>query len=90
MSASIKVEKKRKERLDKFLASLLLKDGIKITRQEALNLMIDYALENEEELRKRLKDLPPLEDDPAWKSLESPPHWGIKESSKKIDESLYG
>lgn len=90
MAATIKIESAKKEKLDKFLASLLLKQGIKITLQEAVGLIVDYALENEEVIIKRLKKLPPLEQDPAWKALENPMHWGIKDSSKRIDEFLYG
>jgi len=90
LAATIKIESVKKEKLDKFLASLLLKQGIKITLQEAVGLIVDYALENEEEIIKRLKELPPLEQDPAWKALENPMHWGIKDSSKRIDEFLYG
>ena len=90
MAATIKIESVKKEKLDKFLASLLLKQGIKITLQEAVGLIVDYALENEEEIIKRLKELPPLEQDPAWKALENPMHWEIKDSSKRIDEFLYG
>lgn len=89
MTATIKIEDAKKEKLDKFLASLLLREGVKITLQEAVGLMVDYALENEEEFIKRLKELPPLEEDPAWKALENPMHWGIKDSSKRIDEFLY-
>jgi len=90
LTASIKIEGTKKEKLDKFLASLLLQEGVKITLQEAIGLMVDYALENEEAIIKRLKELPPLENDPAWKALENPKHWGIKDSSKRIDEFLYG
>jgi len=90
LTTTIKIEDAKKEKLDKFLASLLLQEGVKITLQEAVGLMVDYALENEEEFIKRLKELPPLEEDPAWKALESPMHWGIKDSSKRIDEFLYG
>jgi len=90
LTITVKIEDDKKEKLDKFLASLLLKEGIKITLQEALGLMIDYALENEEDIIRRLKELPPLEEDPAWKALENPKHWGIKDSSKRIDEFLYG
>jgi hypothetical protein len=89
VSSTIKIEREKKEKLDKFVASLLLREGIKITLQEALGLIIDYALENEEEIIKRLKELPPIEEDPAWKALENPKHWGIKNSSKRIDELLY-
>ncbi|MCD6431457.1 hypothetical protein J7L33_01985 [Candidatus Bathyarchaeota archaeon] len=90
MTTTIKIEDEKKKELDKFLASLLLREGIKITLQEAIGLIVDYALENEEEIIKRLKELPPLEEDPAWKALENPKHWGIKDSSKRIDEFLYG
>jgi len=90
VTATIKIEQQKKEKLDKFLASLLLREDIKITLQEALSLIIDYALENEEEIIKKLKELPPLEEDPAWKTIENPTHWGIKDSSKRIDEYLYG
>ncbi|NIP67069.1 hypothetical protein GWN63_03135, partial [Candidatus Bathyarchaeota archaeon] len=63
---------------------------IKITLQEALGLIVDYTLENQEELIKNLKQFPPLEEDPAWTALENPRYWGVKDSSKRIDEFLYG
>lgn len=88
--ATLKIEEEKKEKLDKFLASLLLREGIKVTLQEVLGLIIDYALENEEEIIKKLKGLPPLEEDPAWKLLERPMNWGIKDASRRIDEHLYG
>jgi hypothetical protein len=84
------MEEAKKEKLDRFLASLLLREGVKITMQEAIGLIVDYALENEEELIKKLRELPPLEKDPAWKALENPKHWGIKDSSRRIDEFVYG
>jgi len=90
LTTTIKMEDAKKEKLDKFLASLLLKEGVKITLQEAVGLMVDYALENEEDIVRRLKELPALEDDPAWKRLKNPMHWGVKDSSKRIDEYLYG
>ena len=90
VSATVKIELEKKEKLDKFVASLLIREGIKITLQEALSLIIDFALENEEEIIRKLKELPPLEEDPAWKAIENPTHWGIKDSSKRIDEFLYG
>jgi len=90
MSVTVKIERDKKEKLERFVASLLLREGIKITLQEALGLIIDYALQNEEQIVQKLKGLPPLEEDPAWKAIDSPIHWGIKDSSKKIDEYLYG
>jgi len=89
MTVTIKIEEEKKEKIDRFLASLLLQQGIKITLQEAIGLMVDYALENEKDIIKRLRELPPLENDPAWKLLENPRHWGIKDSSRRIDEFVY-
>jgi len=90
LTVSIKIEDAKKEKVDRFLASLLLQEGIKVTVQEAIGLMVEYALENEEEIIRKLKELPPLEKDPAWKALEKPKHWGMKDSSKRIDEFVYG
>jgi hypothetical protein len=90
LTVSIKIEDAKKEKVDRFLASLLLQEGIKVTVQEAIGLMVEYALANEEEIIRKLKELPPLEKDPAWKALEKPKHWGMKDSSKRIDEFVYG
>jgi hypothetical protein len=90
MTVAIKIEEKKKAKVERFQASLLIQENIKITLQEIVGLMIDYALENEEEIIKKLKELPALEDDPAWKTLDNPKHWGVKDSSKRIDEFVYG
>ena len=90
MTVTVKIEDDKKDKVDRFLASLLLQEGIKITLQEAIGLMVDYALENEDEIIRKLKELPSLEEDPAWENLERPKHWGIKDSSKRIDEFVYG
>lgn len=90
MAIAVKIESEKKDKLDKFLASLFIKEGIKISLQEALGLMVDFALENEEVFVKKLKGLPPLENDYAWKALTKPKRWGIKDSSERIDEYLYG
>ncbi len=90
MALTVKLDKKRKDNLDRFLAALILEEGLKVTLQEALGLMVDYSLENKEEITKRLKRLPPLEADPAWKSLRHPDDWGVDDASEKVDEYLYG
>ena len=90
MTVAIKIEETKKGKVEQFQASLLIQENIKITMQEIIGLMIDYSLENEEEIIKKLKELPALEDDPAWKTLHNPKHWGVKDSSKRIDEFVYG
>jgi hypothetical protein len=90
MTVTIKIDDSKKQKLDRFLAQLLLQEGKKITIQEAVGLMIDHALENEDEFLQNLKDLPPLEEDPLWKMMENAKPWGVKDASTRIDEFLYG
>lgn len=90
MSLTVKVDRKRKEDLERFVASLILEQGIKITLQEALGLMVDYSLENKDEFLKRVRKLPPLEEDPAWKKLKHPDDWKVRDASEKVDEYIYG
>ena len=90
MSLTVKLDRKRKDEVERFVASLILDRGMKVTFQEALGLMVDYSLENREELVGRLKRLPRLEDDPAWKLLHEPEDWGVEDASEGIDEHLYG
>ncbi len=68
----------------------MLQEGKKVTIQEAVGVMIDSALEDEEAFTQNFKVLPPLEEDTAWKMLETPKHWGVKDASTRIDEFLYG
>jgi hypothetical protein len=89
VTVAIKIEERKKAKVERFLASLVLQENLKITTQEAIGLMIDYALENEEEIVKKLKQMPALEDDPAWKALNNPKRWGVKDSSSRIDEFVY-
>lgn len=90
MALTIKLDKERKKNLEKFVATLVIREGLKVTLQEALGLMVDYSLENKDELIKRLKRLPPLEEDPAWTMLQQPDDWGVEDASEKIDAYLYG
>lgn len=90
MVTTVKLDDERKRVLDRFIASLLVEEGVKVSLQEVLGLMVDYSLENREGLLKRIKKLPPLQDDPAWKMLDEPDDWGVEDASEKIDEYLYG
>jgi len=45
--------------------------------------------EKEEETIKKSKKQPQLEEDTTWKLIEKPKHWGIKDSSQRIDEAIY-
>jgi hypothetical protein len=90
MSLTVKLDKRRKDDIEKFVASLILEQGVKVTFQEALGLMVDYSLENREEIIKRLRKFPPIEEDPAWKLLHKPDDWGVDDASEEVDSYLYG
>ncbi|MDG6956834.1 MAG: hypothetical protein JRN30_05840, partial [Nitrososphaerota archaeon] len=72
MSLTVKLDRRRKDEVERFVASLILEEGVKVTFQEALGLMVDYSMENREEIVKRFKRRPPLEKDPAWTLLHRP------------------
>ena len=90
MTLTIKIDEGKKQKLDRFLARLLLREGKKVTIQEAVGVMIDHALEDEEEFVQHFQELPPLEEDPLWKMMQNPKHLGIKDLSTSVDQYLYG
>lgn len=90
MTLTIKIDDQKKKKLDRFIAQLLLKEGKKVTIQEAVGAMIDHALEDEDDFMAHFKELPPLEEDPLWKMIETPKHLGIKDLSTSVDQYLYG
>jgi hypothetical protein len=91
MTTTIKLEDSKKLKLEKFVARLFVKEGIKVTFQEALGLMVDYSLENEEDfVEKKLKIWLPLEKDPAWKMHDYPDDWNVTDASQNVDEFVYG
>ena len=90
ITVTIKIDDAKKQKLDRFLAQLLLKEGKKMTIQEAVGLMIDHTLENENEFIENLKNLPPVEEDPLWKMMKNARALGIKDLSTSIDAVLYG
>jgi hypothetical protein len=90
MAPSVKIDEQRKRNLERFVASLMLDEGLKVTFQEALEIVLDFSMEHRGEVVNRLKRLPPLEEDPAWKRLHAPDDWGVADASERIDDVLYG
>jgi len=89
MAVTVKMEEEQKEKLERFLAKLLLKQGKKISMQRALGAMVDHALKCEK-FAEKLEQLPPLEQDPAWIAIHKPIRTGIKDLSENIDKWVYG
>jgi hypothetical protein len=90
MTLTIKIDDCKKRKLDRFIANLLIREGKKVTIQEAVGAMIDHALEDENQFLQHFKELPPLEEDPLWKMIVNPRHLGIKDLSTNNDDYLYG
>ena len=89
VAQSVKIDRDRKRSIERFVATLIIDEGLKVTLQEAMGTMLDFSMENKEEIVKRLKRIPPLEQDAAWKLLQKPDDWGVADASERIDEVLY-
>ena len=90
MARSVKINSNRQRTLERFIATLIIEEGLKVTLQQAMGIMLDFSMENRSEIVKRLKRIPPLERDPAWKLLHEPDDWGVADAAKLVDETLYG
>jgi hypothetical protein len=71
MTVSIRIDDLKKQKLDRFLAQLLLREGKKVTLQDAFGLMINYALENEDTFIQNFKELPRWKKTPLGKCLKT-------------------
>ena len=89
MATTVKIDEEHKQKLERFLASHLLKRGEKISMQRALGMAVDHAMECEK-FAEKLEKLPPLEKDPAWIAIHNPKNWGIRDLSENIDKWVYG
>ncbi|MEQ9715183.1 MAG: hypothetical protein ACTSSP_10075 [Candidatus Asgardarchaeia archaeon] len=93
MSITVKIDKKINAELEKMIAKLLIEKGIKISKKKALEAAIKFALKNKTSFLKELgieENKISVEDDIAWKLLNKPKKWGIKDASISIDRVLYG
>ena len=83
MYTSIKVKDSTKKKLDVLQSKFTITTGRKISFQNLLDKISDYALLHEKEL---LKKLPALKDNPAWsKAID----WCEETNASKVDEYLY-
>ncbi|MFQ6124209.1 MAG: hypothetical protein ACE5R6_06320 [Candidatus Heimdallarchaeota archaeon] len=91
MTTSIKVEDSTKRKIDKIQAQLLLQSGKKVTQQQLIELMADWATQNLETLKNILLDNPIIltdEEITAYKKYRI--STGIKTNPQTIDQILYG
>lgn len=83
MYTSIKVKENTKKKLDLLQSKLSISTGRKISLQNLLDKISDYALLHEKDL---IKKKPLLKDDPAWSEAID---WGEETDASKVDEYLY-
>ena len=83
MYTSIKVKGITKSKLDVLQSKFTISTGKKISLQNLLDKISDYALLHEDEL---IKKMPALRDDPAWGEAID---WGKETNAAKVDEYLY-
>lgn len=83
MYTSIKVKDSTKKKLDILQSKFTIRTGMKVSLQNVLDRISDYALLHEKEF---IKKKPPLKDDPAWREAID---WGEETDASKVDEYLY-
>ena len=88
--AEVKLEGTVKELLETLLEEVRARNGVRLTAEELISRAIEFAMRRIDEFAEEIKELPPLEEDPAWKMLQRPVRWGIRDASVRVDECLYG
>jgi hypothetical protein len=84
---TVRLNKDDEDLLERLRARYILM-GKKMTKKEILgNLIRQEAKKFEDGVVNH--HLPRLEDDYAWKLLQKPMKWGIKDTSTTVDEYLY-
>jgi len=84
----MKLNNKIKREIENLQAQILINQHRNLTQQEIMEKLIEFALKFAESIFGILEENKPLEDDYAWKILDHPLKWGIKDSSTTIDEKL--
>jgi hypothetical protein len=90
MTTTIKIDAETKSRFDKLKARILLETGKKLTQQEILDLLLEYAEEGEEEIILKISGIkfPPSDEDKK-KSLLLQDHFGFDTSKVDQDKIIY-
>ena len=90
MSTTIKIDADTKSRFDKLKARILIETGKKLTQQEILDLLLEYAEEGEEEIILKISGIrfPPSEEDKK-NSLLLQDHFGFDTSKVNQDKIIY-
>ena len=89
MTTTVRLNDQLKREIENLQAQLLIIQHRKLTQQEIIKKLIEFALKFTVNIFGTLEENKPVEDDYAFKMLDKPLKWGIKGSSINIDEKLY-
>jgi len=89
MTTTVRLNDQLKREIENLQAQLLINQHRKLTQQEIMEKLIEFALKFTVNIFGTLEENKPVEDDYAFKMLDKPLKWGIKDSSINIDEKLY-
>jgi hypothetical protein len=89
MTTTVKLNDQIKREIENLQAQILIKQNRKLTQQEIMEKLIEFALKFAINIFGSLEENKPVEEDYAWKMLDNPLKWGIKDSSTTLDEKLY-
>ncbi|MHA1268562.1 MAG: hypothetical protein ACTSPY_02125 [Candidatus Helarchaeota archaeon] len=89
MTKSIKIRDDLKREIEKLEAKIFIKQNRKLTQQEILQKLLKFSLKFVDNIFGSLEDTDSYEDDYAWKMLEKPLKWGIKDASIETDKYIY-
>ncbi|MHA1450386.1 MAG: hypothetical protein ACTSP4_13300 [Candidatus Hodarchaeales archaeon] len=84
---TVRLSKDDEDLLERLRAKYILM-GKKMTKKEILGNLIRHEAKKFED-EEVDSQLPGLEDDIAWKLLNAPLKWGIKDTSTTVDKHLY-
>ncbi len=88
MSTTIRIEEEKKLKLQRLAAGIFLSGDRKMTEQELLSRVIDFAVEHKEEFIKQKKGRATGKDT-AWRLLNRPFKTGIRDLASSVDKTLY-
>ncbi|MEE8400939.1 MAG: hypothetical protein V3R86_02140 [Candidatus Hydrothermarchaeaceae archaeon] len=88
--SSVKVYVETKKKFDRLQAEFVLRSGEKLSQQDILDRIVDFATRKKERFFKETSGIDyPLEPEEIKRILKSPKNWGVKTREKDIDKLLY-
>ena len=90
LTKTVKLRDQLKREIEDLQAKLLINQNKKVNQQEIIEELIKFSLNHAENIFGSIEKEVLSEEDYALEVLDKPMKWGINDSSKDIDEYLYG